>query len=141
MKLRSIHILLIIFAISSLVVSTCQAQQAQSSWLMHPEMHAKWKAWHESMKKTPLPSKKGCFTGAYPSTAWKRSRVLLRLPFIILLQRLALILTLSVISLVTIQLRVPVHRSLRRQDHFPSSVATCRLRIVSIPSNSMPTRL
>ena len=50
---------------------TAQVQGSQpTQWDAHPEMHAKWKAWREGMKRTPFPKKKGCFHAAYPATEW-----------------------------------------------------------------------
>lgn len=51
----------------------CQAQQAQSAWVTHPKMHAKWKAWRKTMKHTSFPSATGCFTASYPSTVWRKA--------------------------------------------------------------------
>lgn len=56
-----------------LMALTCTAQVQGSQptqWDAHPEMHAKWKAWREGMKRTPFPKKKGCFHAAYPATEW-----------------------------------------------------------------------
>jgi hypothetical protein len=49
---------------------TSQAQQTQVS---QPDMHAKWKAWHETMKRTPKPNNTGCFKATYPETAWQET--------------------------------------------------------------------
>ena len=62
------------FAICFLLMSlaaTASAQAGQPTpWAAHPEMHAEWKAWRETMKKHPLPKKKGCFHATYPATEW-----------------------------------------------------------------------
>lgn len=36
-------------------------------------MHAKWKAWRETMKRQPFPKKKGCFHASYPGTEWQEA--------------------------------------------------------------------
>lgn len=67
---RLVFLLLALFAISPVLSQTCQAQESQST---QPEMRAKWKAWHETMKRTPKPSNKGCFKASYPDTTWQET--------------------------------------------------------------------
>ncbi len=56
------------------LAATASAQAGQpTSWAADPEMHAQWKAWRETMKKHPLPKKKGCFTASYPATEWSET--------------------------------------------------------------------
>jgi hypothetical protein len=70
---RRIVILLGAVAMLSILSLACVAQQrAEPGWSAHPEMHAKWQAWRDTMKQTPLPEK-GCFRASYPGMAWQKT--------------------------------------------------------------------
>jgi len=64
---------LICAAALQLLATATLAQQTQSEWTALPEMHAKWQAWRESMKQTPLPEKAGCFAASYPGAEWQET--------------------------------------------------------------------
>jgi len=63
--------LLAVLAIAP-VLSLALGAQAQKIPPGHAADAAQWKAWRESMKQTPVPSK-GCFTATYPSPEWRQA--------------------------------------------------------------------
>src|SRR5208282_3412113 len=63
--------LLAVLAIAP-VLSLASSAQAQKVPPEHSTDAAQWKTWHESMKRTPVPSK-GCFTATYPSPQWRQA--------------------------------------------------------------------
>ncbi|MGH9616193.1 MAG: hypothetical protein ACRD28_05565 [Acidobacteriaceae bacterium] len=69
MKQTFIHLLFVLFAVAVLN-QTCQAQQTKPA---QPDMHAIWKTWRDTMKRTAYPSETGCFKASYPSTAWTQT--------------------------------------------------------------------
>jgi len=70
---------LLLLSIALVPAQAAQAQQmdptrqAEPAWLLHPEMHANWTAWRETMKQTKFPRETGCFTASYPYTTWNEA--------------------------------------------------------------------
>lgn len=68
---RTIPVLILVLYAGWALAQSARTQQIQPAWLTHPEMHAKWKAWHETMKRTHFPKSMGCFTASYPNAVWQ----------------------------------------------------------------------
>jgi hypothetical protein len=73
MNWKFVRLLLVFFAVTPTLILVGHAQQTQSQQPTQREMRAKWKSWHETMKRTPKPEKSGCFKASYPDTSWHQA--------------------------------------------------------------------
>jgi hypothetical protein len=66
---------LILFILAFLATVPVMSQTGRAQQLPTPQtdMHAKWKSWRETIKKTPKPNEKGCFKASYPDTEWQET--------------------------------------------------------------------